>query len=232
MRGILVLAMIVYHLLYDLKYIFDVPLNWFKSDMSVILIGFLLVSGFSFTLGKRRAVRAAQVSVCGLLVTLVTCLFMPSQKILFGVLTCIGVCMFLMIPMEKPLSKIPPGVGIALFAILTILTYGVRFGYIGIYNHPLFDLPQSWYETSFLFPFGLKNGAFHSSDYVPLLPWFFTYICGYMIARAVKSREKATAVLRWGIKPLARIGRYSLWIYMAHQPIVYAILWLIFKTSR
>ncbi len=234
LRGFLVIEMIVYHLLFDLYYMFNADIPWFTGQgmrlfQLSILSGFVALSGFCFPMGKRKVFRAMQVLVCGLVITLVTVLVMPSQKILFGVLTCLGLCMLLMTALEKPLSKINPVSGFLLFALLGLLTYGVRLGYIGIYTHPLLELPDTWYTTSFLFPLGLKNAAFRSSDYVPLLPWFFVYICGFYLHKIVYKSKKAMRVLPYGIKPLAVIGRYSLWIYMAHQPIIYGVLWLIFK---
>ena len=38
---------------------------------------------------------------CGWVVTLVTVLFMPEEQIWFGVLTLIGSCMLLMVPLEN-----------------------------------------------------------------------------------------------------------------------------------
>ncbi|MBQ3519298.1 MAG: DUF1624 domain-containing protein [Clostridia bacterium] len=234
LRGFLVIEMIVYHLLFDLYYMFNANIAWFAGQgmrlfQLSILSGFVLLSGFCFPMGKRKIFRAAQVFVCGLIIILVTVLVMPSQKILFGVLSCLGLCMLLMTALEKPLTKINPAFGFLLFALLGLLTYGVRSGYIGIFTHPLIELPDAWYTTSFLFPLGLKNANFRSSDYVPLLPWFFVFVCGFYLNKLVYKSEKALRVLPHGIKPLAVIGRYSLWIYMAHQPIIYGVLWLIFK---
>ena len=234
LRGLLVIEMIVYHLLFDLYYMFDVNIAWFAGQgmrlfQLSILCGFVLLSGFCFPMGKRKLFRAAQVFVCGLIITVVTVLVMPSQKILFGVLSCLGICMLLMTALEKPMAKINPAAGFLLFAALGLLTYGIRLGYIGIFTHPLFELPDAWYQTSFLFPLGLKNAAFRSSDYVPLLPWFFVFICGFYLNKIIFASNKTPRILQYGIKPLAVIGRYSLWIYMAHQPIIYGVLWLIFK---
>ncbi|MBQ6862711.1 MAG: DUF1624 domain-containing protein [Clostridia bacterium] len=233
-RGFLVTEMIVYHLLFDLYYMFDADIAWFAGQgmrlfQLSILTGFVVLSGFCFPMGKRKIFRAVQVFVCGLVITLVTFLVMPSQRIQFGVLSCLGICMLLMTALEKPLSKINPVFGFLLFALLGLLTYGVRSGYIGIYTHPLIELPAAWYTTSFLFPLGLKNAAFRSSDYVPLLPWFFVFVSGFYLHKLVSKSKKAMHALSYGIKPLAIIGQYSLWIYMAHQPIIYGVLWLIFK---
>ena len=46
---------------------------------------------------------------CGWVVTLVTVLFMPEEQIWFGVLTLIGSCMLLMVPLEKLLRHVPVG---------------------------------------------------------------------------------------------------------------------------
>lgn len=233
-RGILVLEMVVYHLLFDLYYLFDADIPWFAGQgmrlfQLSILGGFVLLSGFCFPMGKRKIFRAVQVFVCGLIITLVTVLVMPSQKILFGVLSCLGICMLIMTAIEKPLSKLNPLFGFLLFALLGLLTYGVRLGYIGIYTHPLFELPEAWYQTSFLFPLGLKNASFRSSDYVPLLPWFFVFVSGFYLNRIINKSKAACKALLYGFKPLSYVGRYSLWIYMAHQPVIYGVLWLIFR---
>lgn len=233
LRGLLVIAMAFYHLLYDLCYIYNVNMPWFKGEgmrlfQILILTGFVSLSGFCFSWGKRKLFRAMQVFVCGLLITAVTWLIMPSQKVIFGVLTCISVCMFIMIPLEKVLLRIPPVFGAVLFFVLGLLTYGVRLKYIGIYTFELFPLPDWLYETAFLFPFGFKNASFQSSDYVPLLPWLFVYVSGFFTSVAVRNNEKAIRFLHLGCKPMATIGRYSLWIYLAHQPILYGILYIVF----
>lgn len=233
-RGILVIEMIVYHLLFDLYYLFNMDMPWFSGDgmrlfQISILAGFVLLSGYCYSFGKRKLFRAVQVSVCGIIITAVTWIFMPSQKIIFGVLTCLGLCMLLMIPLEKVLSKLPAAAGILLTLCAALLTYGIRYGYIGIFTYPLFDLPDALYEPAFLFPFGFRNASFRSADYVPLLPWFFVFLCGFYVFKAVRNNVKTEHLLQHGLKPLATVGRYSLWIYMAHQPVIYAVLWLIFK---
>lgn len=233
-RGLLVIAMAVYHLLFDLCYMFHVNMPWFRGEgmrlfQVLILTGFVSLSGFCFAWGKNKLRRSIEILICGFVIEIVTAVFMPSQKIVFGVLTCLGLCMLLMIALEKVLLKIPPVFGAVFFFALGLLTYGVRLGYIGIYTYPLFDLPDVLYSTSFLFPIGFKNAAFSSADYVPLLPWLFVYISGFFTSVAMGKSDRAKRVLRYGFRPAAAIGRYSLWIYMAHQPVLYAILWLVFK---
>ncbi len=233
LRGFLVIEMIVYHLLFDLYYMFDVDMPWFSGTAMrlfqlSIMGGFVMLSGYCFSFGKKRIFRATQVSVCGVIITVATALVMPSQKIVFGVLTSIGVCMFLMTALDGIFSKIPPTVGLAVSFLLALLTYGVRSGYIGIFTYPLFDLPDVLYSTSFLFPLGFKNAAFRSSDYVPLLPWFFVYVCGYFLRKATQNRSFSDRILQYGCKPLCVIGKHSLWIYMAHQVVIYGVLYLIF----
>ena len=207
---------------------------WFKSDWMrlvqvLILAGFVSVSGFCFSLGRKRLRRALEVSACGLAVTAATCLFMPEERIIFGVLTCIGLCMLLLLPLEKPLGKINPFFGACLFFLLALFTYGVRYGYLGLYTWRLIELPEVLYTVPWLFPLGLRTSSFFSTDYEPLVPWLFLYISGFFTFRIVQTKEKLHRLCEKGVPLLAKIGCYSLWIYLAHQPVLYGILWLLFK---
>ena len=69
--------------------------------------------------------------------------------------------------------------------------------------------------------------SFFSSDYFPLIPWLFLFICGWFFWRFIKEHEW-DGVFRFNIPVLSFIGRYSLIIYMAHQPILYLICAAIF----
>lgn len=60
LRGVAVIAMIAYHLLWDLVNIFDVNIPWFGSGSARVIQqsirrAFILISGFSWHLGKKKA---------------------------------------------------------------------------------------------------------------------------------------------------------------------------------
>ena len=70
---------------------------------------------------------------------------------------------------------------------------------------------------------------FHSSDYFPLIPWMFLYLCGYFLWRAVGHRRRVMEKLKPGFAPLAFLGRHSLLIYLLHQPVLMGVFLLLGK---
>ena len=92
---------------------------------------FILLSGFCVQLGHHTLRRGAQVFGAGALVTAVTLLFMPEDRVVFGVLTLLGSAMLLTGLLEKPLRRIPPAAGFAISAVLFALTRNVSAGYLG-----------------------------------------------------------------------------------------------------
>jgi len=84
-------------------------------------------------------------------------------------------------------------------------------------------------ETSLLLPLGLAPASFSSVDYFPLLPWMAPILFGTAAGNLLYNRK----LLRFHLPPgkelrlLTAPGRVSLWIYLLHQPILLAGLWLI-----
>ena len=92
---------------------------------------FILLSGFCVQLGHHTLRRGAQVFGAGALVTAVTLLFMPEDRVVFGVLTLLGSAMLLTGLLEKQLRRVPPAAGFAISAVLFALTRNVSAGYLG-----------------------------------------------------------------------------------------------------
>ena len=104
LRGLALISMIIYHASWDLVYMFGVKWQWYGSEgariwQQSICWTFILLSGFSYNLGRKHIRRGATVFLGGAVVSLVTLIFMPSSKIIFGILTCIGSCMLLTYPL-------------------------------------------------------------------------------------------------------------------------------------
>ena len=77
LRGLTLVEMILYHLCYNLNYIFDVPLPWFQSAGAhfwqfCICGTFLLLAGVCTHLTRRPFRRALRVGSAALTVTLAT----------------------------------------------------------------------------------------------------------------------------------------------------------------
>lgn len=234
-RGIDVILMCIYHLLYDLVEIFGANLpiyhTWGMRLFQGCIVGvFVILSGIACRFSKNNTRRGAICFALGMVMTLVTWLVMPSQLIVFGVLHMLGICMVLFGLLRPLLDKIPPLVGAIVSACLFALTYYTQIGQLGIGGFSV-ALPKAFYETPFLFWLGFPNIGFASADYFPLLPWLFLFICGSFLGVYVKAMKMPRFFYACHSKALALIGRNTLIIYLVHQPIIYGILYIIYSIT-
>ena len=232
-RGAAVLSMIVYHLCYNIFCVFGVWDGFFLCPAVMvwehsISITFITVSGMATNLTCHGYRRGLIVSLCGIAVTAATALFIPEQTILFGVLSFLGAAMIVTFALRAVLNRIPPVIGAVVFLLLFILCYGVPYRSIGVFSYPLIRLPDALYQWRWLAFLGFPDKHFTSADFFPFLPWIFLYWFGYALWRAVEKAGKLSLFTR-RIPVLDLIGRHSLIIYMAHQPVLYGICLLFFR---
>ena len=228
LRGFMLLNMLLYHLLYDLVFLFGVPLAWYLSPgaflwQEVICCTFIGVAGACAPFSRSNPRRGLQLLGWGLAITLATLLAMPGQVVWFGVLHLIGLSTLLFCPLGRLTRSLPPWAGVLACAALYLLTYGVSMGYWGLgplWQHPL---PAALYQSPLLAPLGFPGPGFFSSDYFPLLPYFFVYGAGAFAGRILQ-RDRPALFYRRHCRHLAFLGRHSLWIYLAHQPVLYGLL--------
>ncbi len=227
LRGLTVINMVLFHAMYDLVYIFGIPAPWYQGIgafawQQAICCTFITLSGFCAAMGKHTLRRGAIVFGLGTAVSLATILFMPEERILFGVLTLIGSCMLIAGAAKPALQKIPALVG---FVVSLVLFAGTRLagsGYLGIFFKPLLRLPEALYQNVLTAYLGFPPPDFGSSDYFPLIPWCFLFLTGFYLHGLC---GKQILAVRWkGIAPLNLIGRHALGIYMLHQPVIYGLL--------
>ncbi len=238
LRGFLMINMIAFHGMWDLVYLFGVKADWYAGTpkyiwQQFICWTFILLSGFCWGFSRNHLRRGLLVFCGGGVISLVTCTLMPESRILFGVLTCIGSCMLLMIPLEKVLRKIPAGLGFGLAFGLFFLLRNCYKGSLGFESLVLAPLPQ-WLFRNYLTAYlGFPQPGFYSTDYFPLIPWLFLFITGYFLHRLLQARDLTGKLFSRGNVPgLNWIGRHSLLIYMLHQPALYGLclLWQWIKT--
>lgn len=248
LRGLNLINMIVYHFLWNLVYIAGIDLFWYRGQgahvwQQSICWTFILLSGFCWSFGRHHFKRGLMVFLSGGLVTVVTLIFVPEDRIIFGVLTLIGSCMLLMIPLDKLLGKITNPITVivltALFGLLFLLFLPAANGHLtnfaGIFHgEGLFvsgpTLPDTLYHGWLNTYLGFPAADFFSTDYFPLLPWFFLFVAGYLLHRMCSGCNLGNVNLLeteiWRKNPLpwaAFIGRHSLLIYLLHQPVLYSI---------
>jgi uncharacterized membrane protein len=231
LRGIAVIAMVLYHFSYDLAYfahLFDVRFFWSGLGLNTgraIGATFIFLAGLSLTLSYRRWVasqpprqtlfrkylgRGVRIFSYGLLITLATWILVPEGMIVFGVLHLIGASIVLAYP----------------FLRLRLPNVALGAGCIaaGLYLSTL-RTDQPW-----LVWLGIRPGFF-TLDYWPVFPWFGVVLLGVFAGNILYGGEKRTtadpAPEVPGVRPLAFLGRHSLPVYLAHQPVFIAILVLL-----
>lgn len=233
-RGIAIISMVIFHFCYDVFMVYGRDPSWYSQPavhiwQQSICWTFILVSGFVWSWGRSGNLkRGIMLNVWGLVISGVTVLAMPAEAVWFGILNCIGCAVLLMIPMEPVLRRIPAAIGLVAAFALFVMFKDVQLGYLGVPGVFRLDLPDWLYDCRVLTPFGFPFPGFRSSDYFPILPWLFLYICGYFLNRLVMAIRPLQSVARHGLAPLSTVGRYSIWIYLIHQPVCMLICMLVF----
>ena len=152
-----------------------------------------------------------------------------SAEIYFGILHLLSLSMLIFSALRAGLDKINPIVGFVLCIVIYILTYGVSAGFVGIAGLKTFALPAALYKTNYFMPLGFFNSSFHSADYFPLLPHLFMFLAGTFIGIYAANGRFPAFTYRRRSRALCFLGRHALVIYIAHQPIIYGILWVVEK---
>lgn len=112
LRGLDLVSMMLYHACWDMMFLFGIWMDWYIGwpgrlwQQSICWV-FILLSGFCVPLGHRTLKRGAQVFAAGALVTVVTLVFMPEDRVVFGVLTFLGSAMLLTGVLETAAEKDP-----------------------------------------------------------------------------------------------------------------------------
>ena len=176
LRGLDLLSMIGYHACWDLIFLFGMSATWYTGwqghlwQQSICWV-FILLSGFCLPLGHRPLRRGLIVSGAGALVTAVTLLFMPEDRVVFGVLTLLGAAMLITGLLQPLLQKIPAWAGLVVSLLLFAATYHTQDGFWQLGPWQML-LPGVWYANLFTAFFGFFPRGFFSTDYFPLLAVF------------------------------------------------------------
>lgn len=232
-RGFALLNMILYHASWDLVYMFDVNWSWYRSNgayiwQQCICWTFIILSGFCYSFGRKKLKRGMLVFLCGLLISIVTCTLMPESRVLFGILTLLGSCMLLMLPLETLFKKMNPYLGFLVSFSIFVFIRNINNGFLGFEKWNLIQVPSNLYKNLFTAYIGFPANNFYSTDYFALLPWFFLFLTGFFLHQIFKKNNWLKNFTPHVCKPLEWIGKHSLPIYVAHQPIIYGFLMIMF----
>jgi uncharacterized membrane protein len=219
LRGVAIIAMIVYHLCFDLRHFglvrwdFEHDPAWLAAR-TVILSSFLLLAGVSAVLarGEPRAdarwlKRIATIGVAALAVTAASAVAFPQTFIWFGVLHAIAVALLIARPLiDRPWLSACTGIAIVVAG--------------STWQHPAFDnRALGW--------IGFMTMKPSTEDYVQLFPWAGTLFIGIAVGHwLVRSRFAPVAPMARAPSALHWMGRHSLALYLVHQPVLLGLLWL------
>ncbi len=237
-RGIAIVMMILFHTLFDLAY-FDLwPVNVSSGFWRYFVFAtgtlFLLVAGVSLSVSHSRALRVfvgdnrpqagivakylwrgTGIFACGMLVTLATWIVVPESFIVFGILHLIGVSIMLSPFFFRFREK-----NISIGALVVAAGFAIWIaGITGPY----------W-----LLWIGLHPSSFTTLDYYPVLPWTGVVLIGLGLGERIYPEGERTfaapRIPKPAMVPLVFLGRHSLVIYLAHQPVILALLALLSGT--
>lgn len=222
-RGFAILAMVVFHLAWDLYYFgysaTDVTqvFGWVVFQKS-ILTSFLLLVGMGLVLGHGNGVRWrrfwrrwAFLVVAALLTTAGTYWMFPDYFVFFGVLHAIALFSLLALPFLK--------LRWWLTAAVAVIVIAANFAW----NDVVFEQRSlAW--------IGFWPTSPPTSDVVPIFPWFGVTLLGVALMRLLLASPLAGGLRSWRSDvPLARglafLGRWSLPFYLLHQPLIIGVLY-------
>jgi uncharacterized membrane protein len=224
LRGLAIVAMVIYHLSWDFSAYGIVAIDvvndpWWKAFAHLIAGTFLGLVGFNLVLAQKNGFRRAPylrrlaiLAGAAALVSLGTYLFSPDQFVYFGVLHEILVASVLALPFIRAPIWLTAIASVICLVLPELLT------------GPFFDAP--W-----LVWLGLAANPIPSVDYVPVFPWFGIVLAGVACGRlflAYGSEERLTGWSPTSLagQTLALMGRWSLALYLIHQPIMVGIIYL------
>ncbi len=232
MRGLCIVAMVIYHLGYSMWYLYNIELGYYimKYEAPIALVGpwmFIFISGISSMLSKSNLKRGLKLAVVAVVISAVTIMFVPQSAIYFGVIHFFAVAMILFHFIKPIVMKIPSFIGAIISLMLFAITYTVPQGYLSFFGYRIYELPSYLYENNYLMPLGFPPNGFMSADYFPILPYIFMFLAGGFIGVLAKNGKFPKFLYKSRIKPLSYLGRHSLSIYILHQPVIIFALWLI-----
>ena len=222
-RGVAIVAMVVYHLSWDLTFfhLVDWPVEdgrFWRVFRTLIAGSFLTLVGVGLVLAGRDGLnrrrftrRLAAILAGALAISGATWFILPGAWIFFGILHCIALASLLgLLVLRWP-------VWLLLAAAATVAALPP------VAADPVFDRP--W-----LLWVGLGTVPPVTNDYVPLVPWFAWTLAGVALGRLLLRPGRLTpAIWHWpgqgaAARALAWGGRHSLVVYLVHQPVLIALI--------
>ena len=232
-RGVAIITMIIFHLMFDLRNFGGVPVVlhqgfWFYFQRFTA-ISFISLSGVSVVLSYNRALSmpgsadglAWKIARRGLHILGIGLIFSLIMRVAglppidFGVLHLIGTSIICSIPFLRN-----RWLTLAAAGVLYALSYVLKFMEV-----------QAPAGVSWLVPLGIEPPGYYYSDYFPFPHWFAVFLIGVFVgtvffAGGARKLPLPNLEAVFPFPALQFLGRHSLVIYVIHQPILIGLLLL------
>ncbi|MCD7774779.1 MAG: DUF1624 domain-containing protein [Clostridiales bacterium] len=216
LRGLAVVLMVLHHFLYDLTEFAGLPKYFFTNPVFDVLhyifaSVFVIICGISSDFSRSNIKRGLKTTVAALIISAVT--IAMDTPIIFGVLHMLAFCMLFYGITQRLWEKIP-GIPLMIGCIV-----------FGVLSVVLLNTVET--DSHYLWIFGWDYSGFVSYDYFPLFPWLFIFMFGTVLGRYIRDNRFPDWFYRAKMPVFSTVGRYSLIIYMVHQPVLYGITMII-----
>ena len=223
-RGLALVAMAIYHGIWDLGFFQLVPADVPSSPpmrlfAQAIGSSFLLLSGAGLVLATRRGFvaasflkRLAKIVAAAALVSVATYYAFPESFIHFGILHHIAVASVVALAFLHAPVWLTLAIAIVAFVLPHVAANEAL-------NAPLVQ----W--------LGLGTREPRTNDWWPILPWFAMTLAGVALMKLALPRISA-GLASWtpgnaGTRGLVFAGRHSLLVYLVHQPVLLLVLFVV-----
>lgn len=220
LRGTAVILMVLFNYAFALGFlgIYSIDGGWlfWRLFPRLIASAFIGVAGLSAYLmfskskdSKKLISRGAKIFCLGLGITAATLFLYPHYAIYFGILHLIGLSVVFSAFLARLDKKY--------LALLFISTLAAGIFFSGISGSP-------W-----LLWLGVVPENFSSFDYFPVMPWISIFILGIVSGKILYKNGRRSFSIRnkpVAARPFCFLGRHSLIIYLLHQPLLLAGLYM------
>ncbi len=229
-RGSAVITMIIYHLSWDLWFFGALPgidpfHGWLRALQQFTAVSFITLAGLSVAVTDQRFRRDGAPRRSAFFY------FLRRGAIIFGWGMAITAIMAL------------SGVGVVHFGVLHLIGFSIvavfpflRFAWLNILLWALFQgmnvlIAPLRVESLWLVWLGFDPPGYGAVDYFPLIPWFGVALLGVGLGNLLYTTHGCIIGLpdfsrNPAVRGLRFLGSHSLTIYLIHQPVLFAILWL------
>lgn len=241
LRGLAVFLMMLHHLIFDLRYIVGLDVFafqetvWFQEYLRPPVISvFIMVSGISSSFSRNNLRRGVRLLIASLLLTggsLLVHYFskLDSGVIIFNVFHVLAISIIAYALLEKIYQKKKTAEThrFKFFLFLTIL--GSLLIFLPGVLQGKFGLDSTVLNIIF---FAKYPAGMYLLDSMALFPWLGFFLIGAAFG-LVFYRERQSLLPEPGprlgkmLAPFTFLGRNALWVYLLHQAIFLAILWLL-----